>query len=206
MTENRALKQAIRERMEETGEKYTEARRAVLARAATPRPQAKMPLHIQEAERLGHNGIGCEHLLLGILAETDDVAAKLLTSHGLTLEAARRRTAALTGHGWRDSIRWTHSPRATVVGKLAEIEAERLGDVGVRVGVLDKLPNNAHMLLAMITEGAGVPNALFREFGVDVDKLRVDLLEALDVPRDLREAYLRQRTANEQARRELAQN
>ena len=206
MTENRALKQAIRERMEETGEKYTEARRAVLARAANPRPQAKMPLHIQEAERLGHNGIGCEHLLLGILADTDDVAAKLLTSHGLTLEAARRRTAELTGHGWRDSIRWTHSPRATVVGKLAEIEAERLGDVGVRVGVLDKLPSNAHMLLAMITEGAGVPNALFREFGVDVDKLRVDLLEALDVPRDLREAYLRQRTANEQARRELAQN
>ena len=202
VTENRALKQAIRERMEETGEKYTEARRAVLARAANPRPQAKMPLHIQEAERLGHNGIGCEHLLLGILADTDDVAAKLLTSHGLTLEAARRRTAELTGHGWRDSIRWTHSPRATVVGKLAEIEAERLGDVGV----LNKLPSNAHMLLAMITEGAGVPNALFREFGVDVDKLRVDLLEALDVPRDLREAYLRQRTANEQGRRELAQN
>jgi ATP-dependent Clp protease ATP-binding subunit ClpC len=161
-----------------------------------------MPLHIQEAERLGHNGIGCEHLLLGILADTDDVAAKLLTSHGLTLEAARRRTAELTGDGWRGSIRWTYSPRATVVGKLAEIEAERLGDVGV----LNKLPSNAHMLLAMITEGAGVPNALFREFGVDVDKLRVDLLEALDVPRDLREAYLRQRTANEQVRRELAQN
>ena len=88
-------------------------------------------------------------------------------------------------------MRWSYTTRATVVGKLAEVEAERLGEVA---------PSHAHTLLAMLTEGEGVANALFRELGVDVGKLRMDLLEALDVPSDMREMYLRQRIAYERAR------
>jgi hypothetical protein len=42
--------------------------------------QASMPRHVQEAERLGHNGIGCEHLLLGVRADEDGVAAKVLAA------------------------------------------------------------------------------------------------------------------------------
>ncbi len=58
------------------------------------------------------------------------------------------------GNGWQDSVRWRYSPRATVVCRLAEVEAERL----------EQLPSNdAHLLLAMITEGGGVPNVLFAE-------------------------------------------
>lgn len=154
-------------------------------------PPARMPLHIQEAERLGHSYIGCEHLLLGILADKEDVAAKILTAHGVALEGTRRRTAAIVGDGGRDSVRWSYTTRATVVGKLAEVEAERLGEV---------FPSHAHTLLAMLTEGEGVPNALFRELRVDVARLRMDLLEALDVPSDMREMYLRQRIAYERAR------
>ena len=154
-------------------------------------PYGRMPLHIQEAERLGHTYIGCEHLLLGILADKENVAAKILTAHGVTLERARPRTAAIVGDGGRNSVRWSYTPRATVVGKLAEVEAERLGEV---------FPSHAHTLLAMLTEGEGVPNALFRELGVDVGKLRIDLLDALDVPSDMREMYLRQRIASERAR------
>jgi ATP-dependent Clp protease ATP-binding subunit ClpC len=154
-------------------------------------PKARMPLHIQEAERLGHTYIGCEHLLLGILADKENVAARILTAHGVTLEGTRRHTAAIVGDGGRDSVRWSYTTRATVVGKLAEVEAERLGEGS---------PGHAHTLLAMLTEGEGVPNALFRELGVDVGKLRMDLLEALDVPTDMREMYLHQRTAYERAR------
>ncbi len=153
---------------------------------------ARVRLAIQEAERLGHNGIGCEHLLLGVLAEEDGPAARVLVAHGVTLDAARRRTDEITGDGWQDSVRWSCSPRATVVLKLAEIEAERLCQVH---------PSQAHRLLAMITEGEGIPMHLFKELGVDVGKVREDLLDALDVPADAREMYLRQRTAYEQARR-----
>lgn len=151
-----------------------------------------MPLHIQEAERLGHNGIGCEHLLLGILAKNGSPAAKVLAAHGLTLDIARRRTDEIVGDGWQDSVRWSYSPRATLVSKLAEIEAERLGEVR---------PSDAHLLLAMITEEAGIPLHLFRETGIDLDELREDVLDTLDPPRELRELYVRQRTASRRGRR-----
>lgn len=193
MTENRALKQVIRRRMEATGEKYTEARRAVLGRDVTDKEhsRSRMPPHVQEAERLGHDYIGCEHLLLGILADEEDVAAKILTAHGVTRDIARRRVAEIVGEGGTGAVHWSLSPRATVVSRLAEVEAERLDEVR---------PSHTHLLLAMLTEGAGIPNVLLRELDVDVGKLREDLLEALDVPRDIREIYLRQRIASERAR------
>jgi ATP-dependent Clp protease ATP-binding subunit ClpC len=153
--------------------------------------ETRMPLHIREAERLGHNYIGCEHLLLGILADEEDPGAKVLVAHGVTLETARRRVGLIVGDGPRDAVRWRYSPRAIVVGKLAEVEAERLGELH---------PQHGHMLLAMITEGAGVPMALLKERGVDLEKLREDLLDALDAPSDLRANYLSQRTAVERER------
>ena len=149
-----------------------------------------MPLHIQEAERLGHNGIGCEHLLLGVLANEESAAAKVLAAHGLTLDFARRRIDEITGDGWQDSARWSYSPRATVVTRLAELEAERLGRTR---------PRDAHFVLALITEGGGVPIHLFHEVDIDIERLREELLDALDPPRELRELYVRQRRASERA-------
>lgn len=151
-----------------------------------------MGLHVQEADRLGHNGIGCEHLLLGILANTESPVAKVLTARGLTLDLARRRIDEITGDGWQDSVRWSYSPRATVVSKLAEVEAERLG--------ADR-PSSAHLLLAMITEGQGVPMHLLHELDIDVDQLREDVLDTLAPPRELRELYVRQRRATERTPR-----
>lgn len=115
-------------------------------------------LYLREAERLGHNHIGCEHLLLGMLADEGGLAAQVLTAHRVALDAARRRTAEICGDGRQNVARWTHSPRATVVHRLAEVEAERLDQLR---------PEDAHLLLAMITEGGGIPNKLFAEFGVD---------------------------------------
>lgn len=78
------------------------------------------------------------------------------------------------------------SPRANIVVHLADIEAERL-DHGE--------PTGAHLILAMLTEGEGVPNALLRECGVATDRLRDDLLDVLGVAGEARAAYLRQRQA-----------
>jgi len=149
-------------------------------------------LHIREAERLGHNGIGCEHLLLGILANQDGPAARVLARHGVTLERARRRTGEMIGDGWQESVRWSYSPRATVVRRLAEVEAERLGELE---------PSDAHTLLALITEGEGVPIHILTELGVNLSELREDLVRELEVPDEERELYLRQRKAWEAARR-----
>jgi len=178
--------------MDATGEKYTEARRALLGRSATATGESsvRFPLHVQEAQRLGHDYVGCEHLLLGILADEEDVAAKILTAHGVTLELARRRIAEIIGVGdiARERQGLSYTPRATVVGKLAEVEAERLGELK---------PEHAHLLLAILTEGSGVPNILLAELEVDSGLLRMDLLEPLEAPSDMREMYLRQRLASE---------
>src|SRR4051794_24239011 len=168
--------------MDAPGEKYTEdTRAAVEAAAAAPVP----PPCIAEALRLGHDYIGCEHLLLGVLADEDGVAAKVLAEHGVTLEVGRRRVREMVGSAQprNASDGMSFTPRATVVRRLAEIEAERLGELR---------PRDGHLVLAILTEGEGVPNHLLHAAGVDMAQLRLDLLEALEVPADLREAYLHQ--------------
>ena len=148
--------------------------------------------HTREAQRLGHHWIGCEHLLLNVLADEDGIAAAVLARHGVTLEFARRRTAELCGAADPNVVGHSPSPRATVVVHLADIEAERLDH--------DE-PTAAHLILAMLTEGEGVPNALFRECRVDTARLREDLLDALGVAGETRAAYLRQRRATERRQR-----
>lgn len=59
-------------------------------------------LQIGEAERLGHNYIGCEHLLLGLLPNEDGDVAKVLGAHGVTPDEARRRIAEICGDGGTD--------------------------------------------------------------------------------------------------------
>lgn len=149
---------------------------------------------IQEAEALGHTGVGCEHLLLGVLADDQGVACRILATHGVTLGAARDRVDRIIGDGWRDSTRWTYTTRATVVCALAEVEAERLGG---------RQPNSAHYALALINEGASVAVTVLMELGVDLSRLRADLIRAMDAISEAdQERYIRQREAYEQAQRE----
>ncbi|MEK7487448.1 MAG: Clp protease N-terminal domain-containing protein, partial [Planctomycetota bacterium] len=55
----------------------------------TPRAKKVLELSLEEANNLGHNYIGTEHLLLGLLRESESVAAKVLTNLGLKLEDVR---------------------------------------------------------------------------------------------------------------------
>ncbi|MDO8715969.1 MAG: ATP-dependent Clp protease ATP-binding subunit [Dehalococcoidales bacterium] len=61
----------------------------------TPRAKRVIELAIDEARHLGHNYIGTEHLLLGLLHEGEGVAASVLESFGITLEQARTETTRL---------------------------------------------------------------------------------------------------------------
>ena len=58
----------------------------------TPRAKRVIELSIDEARHLGHNYIGTEHILLGLLHEGEGVAAGVLDSFGITLEQARTET------------------------------------------------------------------------------------------------------------------
>ncbi|MFC2122120.1 ATP-dependent Clp protease ATP-binding subunit [Bacteroidota bacterium] len=65
----------------------------------TPRAKRVIELAIDEARQLGHNYIGTEHLLLGLLREEDGTAASVLTSFGMSLEQVRAETTQVLNQG-----------------------------------------------------------------------------------------------------------
>ena len=65
----------------------------------TPKAKKAIELAIDEARHLGHNYIGTEHLLLGLLREGEGIAASVLQSFGITLERVRAETMRVLGQG-----------------------------------------------------------------------------------------------------------
>ncbi len=98
----------------------------------TPRAKRVIELAIDEARQLGHNYIGTEHLLLGLLREGEGVAAGVLDSLGVTLERARSETAQVLSQG---------APRARVGRTTSKTPAlDQLGvdlTAAARAGKLD---------------------------------------------------------------------
>ena len=64
----------------------------------TPRAKRVLELAVEEARSLGHNYVGTEHLLLGLLREQEGVAAQVLMNLGLKLEDVREEVLNLLGH------------------------------------------------------------------------------------------------------------
>jgi len=94
----------------------------------TERAQKVVVLAQEEARRLGHNVVGTEHILLGLAAEGEGVAARALQSMNISLEAVRAEVERVIGRGDhppQGPIGFT--PRAKRVLELAFDEARQLG-------------------------------------------------------------------------------
>jgi hypothetical protein len=118
----------------------------------------------EEARRLKHDYVGSEHLLLGLLAVPDSVAARALASLGITLELARERVVRTVGSGEQespDAIRFT--PRAKKLLALALEEALKLSDDYI---------GTEHILLAVVSEDEAVAAGILRDLGVDLEHVR----------------------------------
>src|SRR5690606_31263350 len=63
----------------------------------TPRAKRVVELSIEESQNLGHNYVGTEHIMLGLLREGEGVAAQVLSNMGLDLKRARREVIQLLG-------------------------------------------------------------------------------------------------------------
>jgi len=114
----------------------------------TDRARRSVVLAQEESRRFNHNYIGTEHLLLGLLAEEEGVAAKTLVALGLTHDAVRRAVDDRVGVGTeapKGHIPFT--PRAKKVLELALREALKLGHDYI---------GTEHILLGLLTEGEGV--------------------------------------------------
>jgi ATP-dependent Clp protease ATP-binding subunit ClpA len=131
-----------------------------------------MSLAHEEANRLRHNYIGTEHLLLGLIHQGDGVAANVLRSVGIELENARRAVESIIGVGDRVVLGDVGlTPRSKKVIELAADEARLLNhhDIGTE-----------HLLLGIVREGEGIACGVLESLGVTLEKVRTETLQVLN--------------------------
>ncbi|WP_112179220.1 MULTISPECIES: ATP-dependent protease ATP-binding subunit ClpC [Paraliobacillus] len=136
----------------------------------TERAQKVLALSQEEAVRLGHNNIGTEHILLGLINEGEGIAAKALTSLGLETEKIQQEVENLIGKGEKVSQTIHYTPRAKKVIELSMDEARKLGHSYV---------GTEHILLGLIREGEGVAARVLNNIGVSLNKARQQVLQLL---------------------------
>lgn len=136
----------------------------------TERAQKVLALAQEEAVRLGHNNIGTEHILLGLIREGEGIAAKALTALGLGLEKIQNEVETLIGRGKEQPTNIAYTPRAKKVIELSMDEARKLGHTYV---------GTEHILLGLIREGEGVAARVLNNLGVSLNKARQQVLQLL---------------------------
>ncbi|MBF1987740.1 ATP-dependent Clp protease ATP-binding subunit [Fischerella thermalis] len=125
----------------------------------------------EEARRLGHNFVGTEQILLGLLGEGNGVAAKVLTELGVTLKDARREVERIIGRGsgyLPPEIPFT--PKVKTLFEQAFKEARSLGHNYI---------GTEHLLLGLTEAGEGVAAKVLQNLGVDLKNIRTTVIRLL---------------------------
>ena len=131
-------------------EKFSERARRVLSLAQ------------EEAQRFNHNYIGTEHILLGLVRETEGVAARVLSGLGVDLNKVRSAVEFIIGRGEKPAqgeIGLT--PRAKKVVELAVDEARRMNHTYI---------GTEHLLIGLLREGEGVAAGVLESLGITLRK------------------------------------
>jgi len=185
VTDNRALKRAIRQRMQETGEKYTEARRAVLQGTGagqrssmfnrfTERAKQVVVLAQEEARNLKHEHVGGEHILLGLLREEEGLAARVLESLDMGVEAVRAQVVRVVGSGQQvTSGDIAFAPEARKALERSLREALLLGHNYI---------GTEHLLLGLVRENEGVAACILTDLQTDAATVRNEVIRMLAGP------------------------
>ncbi len=125
----------------------------------------------EEARRLGHNFVGTEQILLGLIGEGTGVAAKVLKSMGVNLKDARIEVEKIIGRGSGFvAVEIPFTPRAKRVLELSLEEARQLGHNYI---------GTEHLLLGLIREGEGVAARVLENLGVNLSKVRTQVIRQL---------------------------
>ena len=140
-------------------EKFSERARRALTRAQ------------EEAQRFGHNYIDTEHILLGLVAEEDSVASKVLANLGVLPNKIRAAVEFVVGRGERSAIGEVGlTPRAKRVIELAVDEARRLNHSYI---------GTEHLLLGLLRDREGAAVGVLESFGVTFDKAQAEINNVL---------------------------
>jgi len=136
-------------------EKFSERARRALTRAQ------------EEAQHFGHNYIDTEHVLLGLIAEEEGVASKVLNNLGVSASKVRAAVEFVIGRGERASIGEVGlTPRAKRVIELAVDEARRLNHNYI---------GTEHLLLGLLREREGAVVGVLESFGITLERVQTEI-------------------------------
>jgi len=155
----------------------------------TDRARRAVALAQEEARMLNHGYIGTEHILLGLIHESDGAAAKALESLGISLDAVRQQVEAIIGQGQHaPSGHIPFTPRAKKVLQLSLREAEQFGHDYI---------GTEHILLGLLREGHGVAAQVLVKLGADRDRVRQQVIQLISgqQPQPVRAMKVRPREA-----------
>jgi ATP-dependent Clp protease ATP-binding subunit ClpC len=125
----------------------------------------------EEARRLGHNFVGTEQILLGLIGEGTGIGPKVLKAMGVNLKDARVEVEKIIGRGSGFvAVEIPFTPRAKRVLELSLEEARQLGHNYI---------GTEHLLLGLIREGEGVAVRVLENLGVDLSKVRNQIIRSL---------------------------
>ena len=138
----------------------------------TERARKVILLAKEEAKRFNHDYIGTEHILLGLVREGEGVAAAVLASFGLTPDKIRIEVEKLVQPGPTTVISGDlpFTPKAKKVMELATEEARALGHNYI---------GTEHLLLGLIREGEGVASQVLMNLGLELEKVRGEVMNLL---------------------------
>lgn len=146
----------------------------------TPQAVQVIQLAQQETRSLGHNFVGTEQVLLGLIAKESGIAAKVLKSAGVTLENARIEVEKIIGRGSSFlEMQIPFTPRIKRVFEFSWQQAHQLGHNYI---------DTEHLLLGLLLEGEGVATRVLKVLGIDINNLYQKVLaeitsEKIDSPR-----------------------
>jgi ATP-dependent Clp protease ATP-binding subunit ClpC len=125
----------------------------------------------EEARRLGHNFVGTEQVLLGLIGEGTGVGPRVLESMGITLHDARLEVEGIIGRGSGFvAVEIPFTPRAKRILERALDEARQLGHNYI---------GTEHLLLGLIRERDGVAVRVLQQLGVGYDEIRAAVIREL---------------------------
>ncbi|KAL2935789.1 Chaperone protein ClpC1 chloroplastic [Bienertia sinuspersici] len=127
----------------------------------------------EEARRLGHNFVGTEQILLGLIGEGTGIAANVLKSMGINLKDARVEVEKIIGSGSGFvAVGIPFTPRAKRVLELSLEEARQLG----KLAHCHNYIGSEHLLLGLLREGEGVAACVLENLGADPSNIRTQVI------------------------------
>ena len=138
----------------------------------TERARRTVVLAQEEAQRLGCNYLGSEHLLLGVISEGESQAAKVLENHKVTLTRVRLEVEAIVGRGpGTTQAEMIFTPRAKRIIELAFDAARELQQ---------NYLSTEHLLLGLLKDNEGVASRVITNLGATSLKMREEVLAIIN--------------------------